>query len=105
VILLANAGTISLSGTTSGIVLLVAVTVVMSGFVGLMLSGSITRPLRQSAQAAQRISNGDLTARVAVNNRDELGTLASGLSSMASGLTGLIKETGSDRPPLRISRS
>ncbi|MBI4301752.1 MAG: HAMP domain-containing histidine kinase [Chloroflexi bacterium] len=49
-------------------------------------SRQITVPLRQLAQAARRIARGDLSQRVEVRTRDEVGELASAFNSMAESL-------------------
>lgn len=46
----------------------------------------ITRPLRRLAEASARIAGGDLTQRVEVPSKDELGELASSFNSMAEAL-------------------
>jgi methyl-accepting chemotaxis protein len=81
-IVLANNGTIDLSASRIGVVLLGLVTVVMAALVGVMLSRRITRPLQQSSGAADRIAGGDLGEAVAVKSTDELGALCTGLNAM-----------------------
>jgi signal transduction histidine kinase len=54
--------------------------------IGTLLFVGIMRPLRSLQSAAQQVAAGDLTARVPVRNRDELGTLAESFNQMASGL-------------------
>ena len=51
-----------------------------------ILSGNITRPLRQMNDAARQIAGGDFEKRVAVKGRDEVSQLANSLNNMAESL-------------------
>jgi signal transduction histidine kinase len=55
---------------------------------GWLLSRYLTRPLPRLAQAAQRIGAGDFGARVSVDGRDEVATVAVAFNQMATGLEG-----------------
>jgi two-component system OmpR family sensor kinase/two-component system sensor histidine kinase BaeS len=63
---------------------------VVSGFVallmGLLLTRAVVRPIRVFEQTAQRIAAGDLTSRVPVSSRDEIGALAKRFNEMAASL-------------------
>jgi two-component system, OmpR family, sensor histidine kinase BaeS len=48
-----------------------------------LLAGSIVRPLRRMAVAAQQAGEGDLSARVPVRRRDEVGEVGSAFNRMA----------------------
>ncbi|MEM8757098.1 MAG: SpoIIE family protein phosphatase [Planctomycetota bacterium] len=62
-------------GIAGGVLVLVA-------FVGLVGSKSITKPIRELATTAQRISEGDLEATADVRSGDEIGTLAESFNGM-----------------------
>jgi len=51
------------------------------------LSGRILRPVQMLTAAAQRMEKGDLTARVQVASRDEIGQLAHAFNAMAGSLS------------------
>lgn len=68
------------------IVIAVLVALLVSIAVALLLVQVTTRPLKRIAQTAQMIAAGDLTQRVAVNSRDEIGTLAVSFNKMVSSL-------------------
>lgn len=53
---------------------------------GYFISASITHTLRQMAQAAERISEGDFTTRVSVPGHDEVAQLAQTFNNMAARL-------------------
>lgn len=64
--------------------------IVMVGVVSLLgafvLSGNISRPLIEISRMAQRVEEGDLTARVEVRSSDEIGVLAHAFNTMTFGL-------------------
>jgi len=53
---------------------------------GIILSRSISRPIRELTAATQAISQGELGQQVNVRNRDELGQLASAFNQMSTDL-------------------
>ncbi|MEM1213963.1 MAG: methyl-accepting chemotaxis protein [Planctomycetota bacterium] len=57
--------------------------VLIACIVAYLLSRMICPPLLRAAEAARRIGQGDLTARLAVTSNDELGDLAQGINAMA----------------------
>jgi signal transduction histidine kinase len=54
----------------------------LSGVVGLLLSGAITRPLRRLTIAAGAVARGDLDQQVPVRSRDEVGHLSRAFNEM-----------------------
>jgi methyl-accepting chemotaxis protein len=50
----------------------------------------VTRPLEQARDAAVRIAQGDLTATLQVERRDEIGLLAEAMNSISSGLSSVV---------------
>ncbi len=63
---------------SAGIMLLV------SSVVSIVVTGHLTVPIRNVSDAAKRFSQGDFSARVAIEGDDELATLASTFNQMAS---------------------
>ena len=66
-----------------GWVLASLVAVVVAGGVGWIASRRLTRPLQELTDVTERMSGGDLSARVAVVREDELGELANSFDQMA----------------------
>lgn len=68
----------------------ILISVLIAGGVGLLLVSlfffQITAPIRQMQKAAGAIANGDLSQRVPVRSKDELGDLAESFNHMASSL-------------------
>ncbi|MDR2324355.1 MAG: methyl-accepting chemotaxis protein [Acidovorax sp.] len=88
----ALAQTIQDSRTTSSSLLLVlgALSVVLSVWIAWRLSASITQPLAQASAVAQRVTQGDLTSHITVQRRDELGALMVSLDSMQTHLAQVV---------------
>ncbi len=65
--------------------ILIVITVVMMIILtvtGILISGSITKPLMIGVQFADRLSNGDLTEQLDIKRSDEIGMLVGSLNSM-----------------------
>ena len=58
----------------------------------LLIAAGIATPLIKSVAFAQNVSNGDLTARVDVNQQDELGMLADAMRDMVGKLSQVVGE-------------
>ncbi|HMM21185.1 MAG TPA: methyl-accepting chemotaxis protein [Selenomonadales bacterium] len=83
---LANANKIKTTGiafTFSGILL--------AALAGMFAAGILTRPVKELVRATASLADGDLTARVSVRTRDELGQLAVAFNQMAENLRHLIQ--------------
>ncbi len=63
-----------------------AIALALSGVVGLLLSGAISRPLRRLTKAAGAVADGELDLRVPVRTDDELGRLSQAFNKMVSRL-------------------
>ncbi len=61
------------------------------GVSSLLLTRSLTRPLRRMSSAARAFGEGDLTARSAVHRRDELGDVSRAFDEMAERVTALLR--------------
>jgi len=60
---------------------------VIALFLGIFLSRTITRPIRELTQATHAISEGDLTQQVSIRSKDELGELAKAFNKMSTELS------------------
>jgi methyl-accepting chemotaxis protein len=58
----------------------------------LLLTRSVTRPLRHAVEVANRLARGDLTVRVDEGRCDETGELLAALGSMLAALAGVVAE-------------
>ena len=64
--------------------------VIVAFFIYLLFSRSITVPLSKGVAFAQTIASGDFTRRLAINQRDEIGTLAQALNDMSARLSRMV---------------
>lgn len=60
--------------------------VLLSVFMGLVFSRALTRPVRVISQAAQRIKEGELSARTGISGADDLGQLGETFDEMAESI-------------------
>ncbi|HET9646086.1 MAG TPA: ATP-binding protein, partial [Burkholderiaceae bacterium] len=71
-----------------------ALLVLLAAVVAILVARSISRPVRQLTHAAQLIAEGDLTHRVRIDARDEIGELAQRFNTMTERLQQLLEELG-----------
>jgi methyl-accepting chemotaxis protein len=74
--------------TVMGIVTLVAV--VLAVIMATWIVRSISAPLQQAVNVAERVAEGDLTVNIQVNRGDEMGTLLQAMEKMTRNLTGIV---------------
>lgn len=67
-------------------ILVLVLGVIISIFLGMVISNKITRPINELARGTHRISDGDLQYRVRVSSSDEIGELAKSFNNMADNL-------------------
>nr|WP_288913988.1 methyl-accepting chemotaxis protein [uncultured Pseudomonas sp.] len=72
--------------------ILLGVAVLLGGLCGLLITRSITRPLNESVQVANRLAAGDLSVSIDVDSRDEIGQLKEALQNMVAKLAQIIGE-------------
>jgi signal transduction histidine kinase len=63
---------------------------VVAVVLGIILSRTLSRPLQELSAAAQQAATGDLSQKVTVSSRDEIGTLAASFNQMMADLERLI---------------
>ncbi|MEW6765122.1 MAG: methyl-accepting chemotaxis protein [Pseudomonadota bacterium] len=63
--------------------------------IALWIMRSITRPLNEAVQVANRLAEGDLTVRVNVSSRDEVGLLLTAMRDMVEKLTRVVTDINS----------
>ena len=78
--------------------------------VALLIARGVTRPLMQLTEVADRISLGDLSAKVTITRKDEIGELAEALRRMQTSLQSAIerlraRRTPGGQPPARPSEA
>ena len=63
--------------------------------ISLLFARSISTRLRKSVEFASKIAAGDLTAKIDINQKDEIGQLADSLKDMSSNLNKILQEINS----------
>lgn len=87
----ADNNTIVANAATSLMISIIAVAMVLAVLIGIIISRSITLPLAKGVEYADKLANGDLTARLDVNQADEVGRLAEALRVMTDRLREIIQ--------------
>ena len=72
------------------IISIMAVSLLLSLFIGFLITRSITAAARNLIEVSGNMANGDLTGRVTINSKDELGTIGVAFNSMADSFASLI---------------
>ena len=83
-------------GNARWVMVLISALSLLAGVVtAVLLTRSITRPLRQAVQLAQTVASGDLRSRVGATTRDETGLLMQALRDMNDSLAKVVGEVRS----------
>ncbi|MDQ0857641.1 methyl-accepting chemotaxis protein [Bacillus sp. V2I10] len=85
--LMETANTVSLTST-----LITLAALFIAVVIGYFVSRSIVHPIVRIGESAKAVAAGDLTLKVNVSNRDEVGTLAENFNTMVSEMKRMIKE-------------
>ena len=72
--------------------LLLVVTLILATLAAISVTKSITSPIAQAVEHAERIAAGDLTREILVTNRSETGQLQQAMREMSSRLSGIIRD-------------
>jgi methyl-accepting chemotaxis protein len=72
--------------------LLLIVTLILATLAAIGVTKSITVPIQQAVEHAERIAAGDLTREILVTNRSETGQLQQAMQEMSSRLSGIIRD-------------
>jgi methyl-accepting chemotaxis protein len=71
---------------------LLAGTLFLATFAAISVTKSITTPIEQAVEHAERIAAGDLTREIVVTNQSETGKLQQAMREMSSKLSGIIRD-------------
>jgi methyl-accepting chemotaxis protein len=85
----------TLRRTLSMMLVVFVLALVLTGVAGVTITRSITGPLAQAVKVAERVSEGDLDARIEVGAGDETGQLLSSLRTMVASLRKMAGAAGS----------
>jgi len=74
----------------------------IASLVSLIMSLSITRPLREMTEISQRISKGDFSKKLKIRSQDEIGQLADSLNLMSEELANKIRIISEDKDKMEV---
>lgn len=77
---------------SAGILAIILIALVVSVLIALYIARGISKPVRELAQAAQKMSEGDLSAEVSVNSSDEIGQLSAAFTNTIATLKAYITD-------------
>jgi methyl-accepting chemotaxis protein len=79
--------------STYGIIAII-ISLVVSLIVAIIVSRIVTRPIKTVVEKLNELSNndGDLTARITITSKDEIGKLATAFNTMIGNIQGIIKQ-------------
>ncbi|WP_419786345.1 methyl-accepting chemotaxis protein [Pseudodesulfovibrio sp.] len=83
------------SATRLGVIVFAFIAVILGVVLAFLLARGIIGPLRKGMEFAQIVATGDLTASVDLSQKDEVGQLATSLSSMAKALRRVVGDVNS----------
>jgi methyl-accepting chemotaxis protein len=78
------------SKTRTGVIVIGFIAFPLGILLGTVISRGITKPLSMGVDLAQNIAKGDLTADIEIDQKDEIGDLATALRNMAANLRDIV---------------
>jgi len=75
--------------------LIAAIAIVLIVLFAVLVASKIAKPLNRSVAFAQGIAEGDLTKQLAIDQKDEIGTLAAALNAMSKNLRKMFQDVSS----------
>ncbi|HNY64738.1 MAG TPA: methyl-accepting chemotaxis protein [Deltaproteobacteria bacterium] len=83
---------------------LLALAVLSGGLaIGLLIARAISRDMRKSVDFVTAVSNGDLTARIEVDKKDEIGQLARAMQAMAGKLEQVVQRVRTNADEVAVA--
>jgi len=80
-----------------------ALALVLAGVVGWLITRSITRPVQRALDLANTVAAGDLTSRIEVTSRDEIGQLLQALKTMNDNLARTVGTVQSSTATINVA--
>ncbi|MBC3877960.1 MCP four helix bundle domain-containing protein [Undibacterium sp. FT79W] len=85
------------------LIVLILLTTTLAIVTGWLLTRSITEPLIQATNVAQKMAMGDLTEVVDVHRNDEIGTLITAINGVSSGLSHVIADVRNGTDAINVA--
>ncbi len=80
---------------------LLVIVLVIGTFFAVMITNSITEPLKQLRKTAEQLGRGDLNARARIGGLEEINVLANAFNQMSDRISGLLDKTRQEQKNLR----
>ena len=77
--------------TRNGVITFNLLASIIALIIAIMISKSLVEPILRSVKFAERVSNGDLTAQIDIDQKDEIGDLAFALKNMTKRLRSIVE--------------
>ncbi len=84
----------AVSQAKTGLLIGIFAALVIATTVALLIARSITRPIAAAVVAVERVANGDLTANIENDSRDEIGKICAAMNKMIQNLRDIMNEIG-----------
>ncbi len=91
------------ASANTGLIIAAVIGVVLSIVIGMFITRAITGPINKSVRFAERVSSGDLTQTLDIDQKDEIGVLAGALNAMVKNLGQMFRELSSSVDTLASS--
>ncbi len=85
-------GVSSKKSAISVLMIVASLSILMGVLLGVIITRGITGPLSKGVNFAKAIADGDLSAKIDIDQKDEVGVLSSALSEMATNLRNIVGE-------------
>ena len=79
--------------------------IIISFVVSIIVTGAITKPVNRAVQLADSLAKGDMTQRLNIDTKDEVGTLSAALDKIADDLGSMLKQVQNGTSVLTESSS
>lgn len=88
------AGDLTTQGNTMGIIIVVIIMIsfILSIFIAIKIAKGISKPIKQMADAAEKMAQGDLNVQISVNSQDEIGQLGTAFAENAASIKAYIAD-------------
>ncbi len=74
----------SIASSILGQIIFIIIALIFASYIGFYMSRLVTRPLLKGIEFAKKMAKGDLTAEIDINQKDEIGILATNLQLMGT---------------------
>ncbi|MBF0226768.1 MAG: methyl-accepting chemotaxis protein [Desulfobacterales bacterium] len=91
------------SSSRNLVVILIIASIIFGTFIAILSSNQITRPIYSAIKGIIKVADGDLTTRIKVKTKDEVGQLASSFNLFVQKLQGIIKDFNDKAISLNLS--